>query len=127
MLADLADAVLLAIPRFIYRALDSLWHPAWLNIPIVVVACVIVAIILTIVVSWIQKLIVRALGPDSALGAKLDELQIIGERRGAVPGLVAVGADVGGIRPGGRLVPWVCSPSMKRVPSSAGCCRFSTR
>lgn len=85
VVADLLDGVLSPILLFTYRTLDAMWHLPWLNIPIVIVVCVIVLVILTAVVSWLQGLIARALGPDSALGEMLDELRIIkweGDPRG---------------------------------------------
>jgi hypothetical protein len=77
VVADLLGAVLSAVPRFTYRTLDAMWHLPWLNIPIVIVVCLIALVILTVVVSWVQGLIARALGPDNPLAEKLDELRII--------------------------------------------------
>lgn len=77
VVADILGAVVSAIPLFTYRTLDGMWHLPWLNVPIVVVVTIVAIIILAVVVSWVQSLIARALGPDSALGEKLDELRII--------------------------------------------------
>jgi hypothetical protein len=77
VVADVLDAVLGAIPRSVYRVLDGAWHAPWLNIPIVVVVCLILLVILSALVSFVQRLIARALGPDNAVGAKLDDLRVI--------------------------------------------------
>jgi hypothetical protein len=77
LVADVLDTVLGAIPRFVYRGLDSLWHLPWFNVPIVVVVCLIVLIMLSALVARVQRLVARALGPDSAFGEKLDDLRLI--------------------------------------------------
>jgi len=77
VVAAVLEDFVTAIPRGIYRGLDHLWHLPGLNIPIVVVASIIAFVILAIVASWLQGRVARALGPNSALGAKLEELRLI--------------------------------------------------
>jgi hypothetical protein len=77
VLADFFGMLITTVPRFTYRTLDSLWHLPWLNIPIVVVVCVIGVIILTVVITVIQTMLARVFGPGNVTGAMLEERKLI--------------------------------------------------
>ncbi len=77
--ARVVGAVGTAVPRFVYRTLDGMWHLPWLNVPIVVVVCVILGAVVLALFVWM----VSSLGPDSAIVELLDKLGIVERKTGS--------------------------------------------